>query len=434
MAVKYIDVKTRSDLFVPAIRSFGDIAIIGKGGIGTSSSDPKEFTDPLKAAEAYPPGATKLTAGAATGATTVSVGASVRPGTTVEIDGDKSEVRTVKSVTGQTSPYTLTLDSALAKDHAADAAVKQLGSTDLAAAVAVAFGQSPPPTKIWGVQVAADSPQWDTALNQVAALDVQIVVLANTPLNDANEPAIQKLANHVVATSNTGGDGKERIGVAMLDHTLSATDASAFNRNQIRSERMFLVASKTSGDDVAAAAAGVIAGHEPQESMLLKPIRIGMTGTFTDQDITAFDSKSINWITSPTLIPDHSLFIGEGYTANPSGNKKYIDVVRTLDDVNFRIKAALIQAIGDLRISRSGMRSIVTLVQSVLSPLVAQEVIEDYSVHIPLLVLLDRDQATLSGDEVQQIADRRRSRLVDMTVSVVYAGAIHRLNIELVFK
>jgi hypothetical protein len=218
----------------------------------------------------------------------------------------------------------------------------------------------------------------------------------------------------------------------MLDPADAVTASSL--TDDIRTDRMFLVASKPSRDDVAAAAAGVIAGYEPQVSMLLKPIRISMTGVFTDGDITMLDGKSVNWITSPTLIPGQSLFLGEGYTADPSANKKYIDVVRTLDDVNFRIKAALIQAIGDLRVSRSGLRSIVTLVQSVLSPLVSQEVIEDYSVHIPLLVLLDRDQATLSDDEAQQINNHRRSRVVDMTVSVVYAGAIHRLSIELVFK
>lgn len=432
MAVKYINVKPRSDLFVPAVRSFGDIAMVGKGGIGTSSSSAKPFTDPLQAAQAYPPVATKLTAAAATDATTISVGASVRPGVSVEIDeGAKAEVRKVTAVTG-TGPYSLTLDPALAKDHAADATVKP-GSTELAAAIAIAFGQTPPPTRIWGVQVAADGANWQEALGKVAALDVQIVVLAHTPLNQANEQTVTLLANHVVTTSNTGGDGKERIGVAMLDPA-DAVTASSLNTGDIRTDRMFLVASKTSEDDVAAAAAGVIAGYEPQVSMLLKPIRISMTGAFTDEDISTLDGKSVNWITSPTLIPGQSLFLGEGYTANPSADKKYIDVVRTLDDVNFRIKATLIQAIGDLRVSRSGLRSIVTLVQSVLSPLVAQEVIEDYSVHIPLLVLLDRDQATLSGDEAQQIADRRRSRVVDMTVSVVYAGSIHRLSIELVFK
>ena len=96
-------------------------------------------------------------------------------------------------------------------------------------------------------------------------------------------------------------------------------------------------------------------------------------------------------MTSPVLIPGQSLFLGEGYTADPSQNKKYINIVRTIDDINFRIKAELIQAIGNFRVSRSGLRGIVTLVQAVLSPQVAADVIEDFSIYIPLLVLLDKD-------------------------------------------
>ena len=40
--------------------------------------------------------------------------------------------------------------------------------------------------------------------------------------------------------------------------------------------------------------------------------------------------------------------MGEGYTGNPGG-KKYIDIVRTIDDVSFRLKAQLIKSIGAIR-------------------------------------------------------------------------------------
>ena len=80
-------------------------------------------------------------------------------------------------------------------------------------------------------------------------------------------------ADHVATVSNTGGDGKERIGVAMLDRTLTAAAQAALNTGKVKNERMFLVAHKST-DDAAAAAAGVIAGYEPHISMLLKPIKI----------------------------------------------------------------------------------------------------------------------------------------------------------------
>jgi hypothetical protein len=370
MPVKYIDVAAISDLFVPATRAFGDIAIVGKGAAGTAASAAREFTNPADASAAYPP---------------------ANPG----------------------DP-----------------------PTDLAAAIAIAFRQSPPPTKVWGVQVPgnAAAADWDAGLAAVALLDVQIVCLANTPLNQANAALVGKLATHVDTVSNTGADGMERIGVAMLDSTLTAAQQAALNTGTVADERMFLVA-HISNEDAAAAAAGVIAGYEPQISMLLKPIRINMTTTFSDSDIDTLNAAFINWITSPVLFPGHGLYMGEGYTANPSqGNKKYIDIVRTIDDINFRVKAELIQSIGNFRVSRSGLRSIVTLVQSVLSPLVAQAVIEDYLVYIPLLVLLDKDPTTLSAAELAQIQQHQADRTVDMVITVVYAGAIHRLQIKLVFK
>ena len=434
MPVKYIEVAASSELFVPAVRAFGDIAIAGRGGLGTLASTPREFTDPAQAVAAYPPGATKLEADAAAGATTISTTDSIAASSVVQLDTGKSaETCQVDSVSGK-GPFTLTLHPPLVRPHTSGTTVQQT-STDLAAAIAIAFRQSPPPTRIWGVQVADTNPDWDKALSAIANLDVQIVALANMPLSTAraNADAVGKLANHVADVSNTGGDGKERIGVVMLDRTLAAAEAVKLNTGAVNDERMFLIAHKSS-DDVAAATAGVIAGDEPQISMLLKPVKISMTEVFSDGDIDTFDENAVNWITSPALIPGHALFLGEGYTADPSQNKKYIDIVRTIDSVKFQIKAALIQAIGNFRINRSGLRSIVTVVQSVLAPLVTQAVIDDYTIHIPLLSLLDKDPVTLSDAEKQQIQTQQAARAVDMAVVVVYSGAIHRIHIDLVFK
>ena len=240
----------------------------------------------------------------------------------------------------------------------ADAVTAYPGSpgtlTNLAAAISLAFKQTPPPVRVWGVQVAATTPDWDAALTAVSKLDVQIVVLANVPLNGSNAALIGKLSDHVSIVSNTGGDGKERIGVAALDPTLSASDAAALNTGKVKNERMFLLAHRSSTDDGAAAAAGVIAGYRPHISMLLKPIAINQTDVFSDTEIDTFNTASINWVTSPVLIPGQATFLGEGYTADPSKNKKYIDIVRTIDDVDFRLKAALIQAIGTVRVEPAG--------------------------------------------------------------------------------
>jgi hypothetical protein len=438
MPVKYIDVTPISELFVAATRAYGDIAIVGRGAADSGPSDPEEFTNPQAAVTAYPAAARTVTDAVLNSTTTVTSAsanfAASDVGRSVTGQGVPSGA-TIASVTNSTTIVLSAAATSTTTGVTLTFGVLSGDTTDLAVAIAIAFRQSPPPTTVWGVQVDGTNPNWDDALAKVANLNVQIVVLANTPLSSGNAGLVGKLAIHVATVSNTGGDGKERIGVAMLDPALAAADAAALNAGDVKNERMFLIAHKST-EDAGAATAGVIAGYEPQISMLLKPIKIDMTETFSDADIDTFNNAYINWVTSPVLIPGQALFLGEGYTADPSQNKKYIDIVRTIDDINFRIKAELIQAIGNFRISRSGLRGIVTLVQSVLSPLTVTpaEVIEDFSVYIPLLVLLDKDPATLSAAEQAEIQQAQASRSVDMVVTVVYAGAIHRLHIDLVFQ
>jgi hypothetical protein len=195
--------------------------------------------------------------------------------------------------------------------------------------------------------------------------------------------------------------------------------------------RMVLVAHK-SGEDAAAAVAGTIAGYEPHISLLLKPVSLDMDGLFSDSEIDALNTARVNWLTDPTLIPGKGLFMGEGYTLG--ADIPYIDIIRTIDDVSFRLKAQLIRSIGDLRVSRSGLRTLVSQMTAVLEPLKQREIIEGYDVFLPLLVLLDKDPLSLTAAELQQINNAQNDRTVDAVVAVDYAGAIHRLNITLKFE
>src|SRR5215203_3514665 len=121
----------------------------------------------------------------------------------------------------------------------------------LGEATALAFSQSPGPSLIHGVRTAA-GPDWATALTEASNLDAQFVVLANTPLNAGNTAAITALANHVTNVSNTGGDGKERMGVVMLEN--GATDPTIV-AGALATDRMIYVAHR-SAQDVGAAVAG----------------------------------------------------------------------------------------------------------------------------------------------------------------------------------
>jgi hypothetical protein len=312
---------------------------------------------------------------------------------------------------------------------------------DLGAAIALAFQQTPGPPQVYGVRT--DSvPNWDTSLNVIDPLAVQIVALANTPLNAttaAATGAITLLANHVTTISNTGEDGKERIGVAML--AKGATDP-AIVAGALATDRMVYIAHK-SDQDAAAAVAGTIAGYAPSTSLLLKQVNIN-TDLFTSTEINTINSvetfgngpagNGVNWLTRPALIPGGGVYMGEGYTGNPGAGKKYIDIVRTIDDVSFRLKAQLIYSIGNLRISRAGLRSLRAQMESVLDPLQASEVIDGYNITMPLLPLLDKDPASLTASEADQIINAHANRVVEVATTIDYAGAIHRIDITLKFE
>jgi hypothetical protein len=373
MAVRYITVTPVTKLFKPATRAFGDIAIVG--GTDVAATGPKKKPIPVTNPE--------------------SVSDASNPG---------------------------------GKDKPIDDLTWFKG--DLGASVRMAMQQSPGPTTVWAVRTdSADADPVGAALGEVAKLDVQIVVVANKALKSAidGKAEVEALATHVSTVSRTGGDGKERMGVAMLGKDVTNVGLIT---GTMSIDRMVMVGHKADGD-AAAAAAGTIAGYEPHISLLLKPVVLSMDQLFSDSEIDAFNTAHVNWLTDPALIPGRGLFMGEAYTLGTDA--PYIDIVRTVDDVSFRLKAMLIRSIGDLRITRSGLRTLASQMVAVLEPLQQREVIDGYDVFMPLQVLLDKDPADLSAAELQMIQNAQNARTVDAVVSVDYAGAIHRLNITLKF-
>jgi len=365
MAVRYVRVDPLVNLFAPAVRAFGNIAVLGH----TTSQ-------------------------------------SATPGTAVAF----------------TNP-----------DDAKDALPGELGD-----AIALAFTQTPGPTLVYGVPVDGATADFEGPLETVAALNVQLVVLANTPVTGATtaeDGPIRLLVDHVTSVSNTGSDGMERMGVAML--AKGETDPAVI----LASDRMVYIA-HNSDEDAAAAVAGTIAGYQPSVSLLLKPVNI-TSAPFKPADIeklngsedstTGPNGKGVNWLTTPALIPGNGVYLGEGYTGDPGHGKKYIDVVRFTDDVSFRLKAQLISSIGNVRITRSGLRALIAQMEAVLTPLVDADVLNGFELVIPVLTLLDKDPATRTAAEQRRIHDAEVARLVQVLAAVEYAGAVHRISITLKF-
>jgi len=440
MAVRYITVTPVTKLFKPATRAFGDIAIVGAAE--DDAKGPKKTPVPITNPDSLPYSkTTTLSSEVNVSSTSITVESSSDFPDVPFIARIENEIINVTAINETAWTATRGAEGTIAASHAKGAEVifkKDMPVDDtlwfkgnLGESVRKAFEQTPGPTTVWAVRIdpGENGEALKNALAEVAKLDVQIVTLANTPLKSAAESktAIEALASHVSTVSKTGGDGKERIGVAMLEK--GGTNPAVITTN-MSIDRMVMVAHK-SDEDAAAAVAGTIAGYEPHISLLLKQVKIGMDELFSDAEMVDFDNARVNWLTDPSLLPGKGLFMGEAYTLGV--DMPYIDIVRTVDDVSFRLKAALIRSIGDLRVSRSGLRTLVSLMTAVLEPLKQREVIEGYDVFIPLLVLLDKEPADLTDAELQQINNAQNSRVVDAIVSVDYAGAIHRLNITLKF-
>ena len=372
MTVRYVRVNPVADLFAPAVRAYGNVAIVGP------------IVPPTPA-----------------------------------------------------PPDLLVVDEPVVFTDPAEARRRAPGA--LGDAVALAFAQSPGPLQVTGVRVDDAAPDWDAGLAALATENVQIVALAGQPLDATSGAAggsIRALADHVTSVSNTGGDGLERIGIAMLAR--DATDPTIVT-GALAGERLVYVAHKYD-DDVAAAVAGTIAGYEPHVSMLFKPVAVS-SASFTSAEINELNGsetftsgpagRGVNWLVDPPLIPGQAVYLGEGYTGNPGG-KKYIDIVRTIDNVTFLLKARLIRSIGNVRISRAGLRTLGAQIEAVLEPLIRQGVIEGYTIYIPVLQLLDKPVRSPADD--LQINNAQSERVVEVIVAVDYAGAIHRIALTLKFE
>jgi hypothetical protein len=482
MSVRYIRVNAVSNLFAPATRAFGNIGVVGPLADGPAAPAAAAAAGTALGVGTYRYTATFVTptfetqAGAEATVTTTAGNQQVNltnirtgpPGTTARNlyrtalgrpAGSETFLATIPDNT-TTTFNDATPDSglgtagipAVAQPNApitftdpADALRRCPG--DLGASIQRCFLQTPGPSLVFGVRtaVAGGAPDWTAALDVVSALSVQIVVLANVPITAAAVGAaggITQLVNHVTTVSNTGNDGMERIGVAMLPRD-TADPTVVSGNTALVNERMVYIAHR-SDDDAAAAVAGTIAGIEPAISLVLKPVNI-KTDLFTPTQIQTINGavedrttgptgSGVNWLTHPTLIPGGGVFMGEGYTGNPGGGKKFIDIVRVIDDVSFKLKAQLIATIGTLRISRSGLRTLISQMQVVLIPMVDSGILDDFQIHVPLLTILDKPETARTPEEQAAITQAHAQRLIQVVASVSYAAAIHRISIDLVFS
>ncbi len=315
--------------------------------------------------------------------------------------------------------------------------------TPLYRSLQVALLQNPRPSKIYGVRV--DSDDYEAALASLdAADDVTFVALAGVPVEATGASA--KLSALKAHCENNSAAGQRRIGVAYLDPAIgkSATHVAdvvtAASGLKSDTSRMILVAARGAADgqggavDVASAAMAAMAGYAPHISMVLKRVvgfRMPVASQYSPAEINGLSEANIIPIIDPALVMGESLHFAEGRCFTTDANLTFIDVVRTLDDVEFRLKAGLIGLVGDARVTRSGLNAVVTTCEGILEPLERAAVIDGFAIDIPVLRILNLPETARTAGEQQTVADARANRLVDLLVSVTLGPAVHRLVVTL---
>jgi len=322
---------------------------------------------------------------------------------------------------------------------------KTVAETPLYTSLKLAMLQDPKPSKIYGVKVTGDN--YAAALSSLeAADDVTFVCLANETsvgaIAGGGNPAtgLAALKDHIETMS---AQGQKRMGVAMVNPatpkstTYVADITTASTLLQSDSSRMVLIAARGATTDVATAAMAAIAGYEPQISMVLKKIRgvsIPVESQYSPSEIIGLSEAGIIPIIHPSLLVGESLYFGEGRCFTTNADLPYIDIVRVLDDIDFRLKAGLIGAIGDARITKAGMTLLKVRVEGILAPLLTNAVIAGYSVDIPVLNVLALPESAWSAADRTLVTTARANRSVDMLVTITYGPAVHRLKVTLAPK
>ncbi|MEU8471605.1 hypothetical protein AB0F30_27485 [Streptomyces sp. NPDC029006] len=323
-------------------------------------------------------------------------------------------------------------------------------SSPLYRSLRTALLQDPAPSRVYAVPTGpvsqggggeAQVSPYEAALIAAASLPVQLVCLA-----EETAPAnLELLKNHVDEVSKAGS---ARIGVAMVKPDLQGNfaETAATDYAAVKSDlsRMILVAARVAPEkengplpDVAAAVTGAIAGYPPHASVLMKQVRgfrIPLARQFSGTEIKKLAGSLIIPVIDPELIPGEGLFLGSGRCFTTDTSKLYVDIVRVLDHIEFLLKAGLIGTIGETRIDRLGMQGLRARIDGILGPLLTSGVIAGYTIEIPLLPVLEAEEAALTPGQSDTLSDARKDRRVEVLLSVTYAGAVHFLNINLALK
>lgn len=267
------------------------------------------------------------------------------------------------------------------------------------------------------------------ALDKVMALDVQVVAIAGLHELDDTTYISTALNDHVTDA------GISRIGVFQLangeDSTTMPTAIS--NLKTANSDRLVGIA-HNSNSEVACAVAGLIVSLKPWESPLLKPLT-GITQTvgFTTTQLTGLKNAQINPLVTPTYLSGNSYVLGSDFTLGTAlSGINFLDTRRVIDDISYKLKAGLTDPgiIGTLQINKAGLSVLMLKLGNILQSCIDAGEIEDFQLNFPVLAALSKKVESRSSGEIADIAEARTTRTVKGQVTVVYAGVLHQIDID----
>lgn len=362
----------------------------------------------------------------------------------------------VIAVVGESDAGDAAANTPVTVESADDVEARFGADTRLGRSLGLALLQAPRPSKVYGVKASGTPPgagDYTAALEALeAADDVTFVALANEPVDlaaadtNAATALLAPLKAHVETMS---ADGQKRIGVAMVNPgTKSADDVativdraaslkSSASRMVLVAVRGAVVEGTADPADAAAASMAAIAGHAPHVSLVLKRvrgIRMPTETQFGPGEIKGLSDEEVIPIVDPALIVGEGLHFAEGRAFTTDANLLYVDAVRVLDDVDFRLKAGLIGSVGDARITKAGLTSVKVRTEGILGVLERNAVIDGFEVRIPVLDVLFLPESARSAADTNLVNGARASRSVEMVVSITYGPAVHLLRVTLAPK
>ncbi|MEM9191883.1 MAG: hypothetical protein AAGF12_22110 [Myxococcota bacterium] len=321
-----------------------------------------------------------------------------------------------------------------------------LGDSPLRRSIETVFRQRRRPDTVYAVRV-GDASSYVGGLESIEAIDdITGVCLAE----ETSVSALDRLRDHVEGASS---QGNRRLGYAMVpseiltrgetyvaDVAAALEDQTADPPKRVKSSlsRMVVVAARGGSGDAAAATMSTVHGHPPHVSPLLKPVSqvtIPTEHQLTSSEIASLSEAGIVPIIDPQLMPGTGLHLAEARVYGDGTSKlAYVDEVRTLDDIEFRLRAGLLGTVGDARITRAGLTRIKNRVEGILALRVREGAITEYAVHIPVLDALAVENREPGDANTEMIEQARSTRSVGVRVHIVYGPAVHRLEVTLAVK